>query len=282
MAKNTTKNSDLIENVVVLRSVYGKVGIKYFMQPCKDPATGEYADCVRPVNSTGDMIISDADRNSGKVFIKDTDVFVIVDGQTFNLDKPRDKAIWEAIKNNPMIAPERWAKDDRGNYLIDGTMGFKNARPRYGTAELYVDRPGLEAQQRVSKKRKLRDALNFIYDDDRGMDGRVLKAKLLGKHMTNMPDADVTDFLISVAEKDPDKIIQLYTGDDISLRLLFIEARDKKVIVRKQSIYYYGDNIALGATDEAVINWMKNPSNLNALTLIRKDTYPEMYKEDKK
>ena len=33
------------ENYIVLRSVYGKVGMKYYIQPCKDPKTNRYPDC---------------------------------------------------------------------------------------------------------------------------------------------------------------------------------------------------------------------------------------------
>ena len=273
------KNGDIMANIVVLRSVYGKVG-KYFMNPCKNPATGEYPECVKPVDSKGDMILTDKEKNSGNIYIKENAVFTITDGQTFDLNKPRDKATWEAIQYNPMIAPERWAKDQNGNYLIDGTMGWQNKRPRYGTAELSVARPGLEAANKVRKMSTLRDALNFIYEDERGYDGRVLKARLLGKNMQNFPDADVTEFLLEQARKNPEKIIEIYTGDDISLRLLFIEAKDKNVIIYKNKLYTYGDNIVLGATDDAVLNWMKVPANKAILELIRKDTYPEIYKNE--
>lgn len=272
------KNGDLISDIVVLRSVYGKIG-KYFMNPCKDPETGEYPECVRPVDSKGDMILSDKDRNSGNVFIKENAVIVITDGQTFDMRKPREKATWEAIRHNPMIAPERFAKDRNGNYLIDGTMGYKNTKPRYGIAELYVDRPGLEAQVKVNRIALLRNALNFIYEDERGSEGRLLKARLLGRKMDNFPDADVTEFLIETARKTPEKIIELYTGDDVALRLLFIEAKDKNVIIYKNKLYTYGDNIILGATDDAVLNWMKVPTNQKVLDLIRKDTYPDLYKD---
>lgn len=281
MAKTNTKNvgNPVEYDTVVLRSVYGKVGMKYFMQPCKDPNTGEYPDCVKSVDSHGDIRLTDEERNSKFPYIKETEVFTIVDGTTFDLTKPREKAIWDAIKNNPMIAPERFAKNEKGEYLIDGTMGYKNLRPRYGTAELYVDRPGQEAQRRVNKRNLLRQALNFIYDDDRGYEGRLIKSRLMGRNMQNMPDADVTDYLVQIAEKDPEKIITLYTGDDLSLRILFMEAKDKKVIYSKNKLYIYADNITLGATDDAVLNWMKQPSNAKVLELIRKDTYPELYKD---
>lgn len=277
--KATTK-ADLISNVIVLRSVYGKVGIKYFIQPCRDPKTGRYPDCVKPVNSHGDIIITDTERNSGKYFIKETDTFVIEDGTTFNLDDEIDAAKWEAIKNCVLIAPDRYAKDASGNYLIDGTVGWKSKKPRYGVAELYIDRPGYESAQRVSKKKKIHNAASYILDDPKGSEGRLLIARLLGKSMTNMPDADVEDYLLSIAEKDPDKIISLYTGDDTNLRLLFIEARDKKVIYIKNKLYLYADNVVLGATDDAVITWMKDPKNRKTLELIRKDTFPDLYPQE--
>ena len=98
--------------------------------------------------------------------------------------------------------------------------------------------------------------------------------------MRNAGDNDVIDYLISVAESDPDKLIQVYTGSDTALRLLFIEARDKKVIYIKNRLYMYADNIVLGATDDAVITWMKDPKNKKILELIRKDTHPELYKTE--
>lgn len=276
------KNSDIIDNVIVLKSAYGKVGQKYYIQPSRDPKTGEYPSVVRHVNSNDDMILSDEDRNSGNIFIKESAVIVVQDGTTFDLKTPRQKAEWEAIQFCPLIAPDREAQDANGNYLIDGTMDFSSKRPRYGVAELYIDRPGVQAQRRVSFKKKVRDALNFIYDDERGSEGRVLRAKLMGKKMNNMPDADVTDFLVSIAEKDPDKIINLYAGDDISLRILFIDAKDKGIIIYKGKIYSYGDSVTLGATDEAVISYMKDPKNRKVVELIRKETYPEYQEQEKK
>jgi hypothetical protein len=63
MAKKETTQADLIfDNKIVLRSVYGKVGMKYFIQPCKDKI-GRYPECVKQVDSHGDMILSDAERN---------------------------------------------------------------------------------------------------------------------------------------------------------------------------------------------------------------------------
>ena len=97
MAKTT--KTDLKLNKIILRSVYSKVGQKYYIQPCKNPKTGRFPDCVKHINSQGDIIVTDAERNSGKYFIKENETFIIEDGKEFNLDDAIDAAQWEAIKH---------------------------------------------------------------------------------------------------------------------------------------------------------------------------------------
>ena len=267
------------ENYIVLRSVYGKVGIKYYIQPCKDPKTNRYPECVKATNALGDLILTDAERNSGRYFVKEGEQIIVEDGTVFNLDDEIQKAQWEAIKHCPLIAPERWAKDSKGNYLIDGTMDWKSKRPRYGVAELYIDRPGEETKQRVSKKKKILQASDFIINDDNGNEGRLTMAKILGKRMVGQSDADVEDYLLQVAEKDPDKIINLYTEGELSLRILLVDAREAGIIFVRDKMYWYNEKI-LGGTDDAAITWMKNPKNKKIVELIKKDTYPDLYPDE--
>ena len=280
MTKKETTQADIIfDNKIILRSVYGKVGMKYFIQPCKDKL-GRWPNCVKKVDSHGDMILSDVEKNEyaskKKIFFPETTVFVITDGQVFDLSNPEDKATWEAIENCPLIAPELTAKNPDGSYMIHGTSDRKEVKHRrYGIAELYIDRPGVETQRRVSRKKKIIEACNFITGDPQGADGRLLKAKLLGKHMSNMPSADVEDYLLTVAEKDPERIIKLYTGDDNDLRLLLIEAKDKGVITIKNKMYLYGAR-PIGGTEEAAVEWMKNSSNQKVVEMLKHDTFPDM------
>jgi len=273
--------SDFAQNIIILRSVYGKVGMHYYINPAKDEF-GRFPDCVKKINSQGDMILTDAERNSeeSKYFIPENHMFDIQDGQTFNLNDPYERNIWEAIKHCPFIAPSRYAKDKNGDYLIDGTMDWNAKRPRYGVAELYVDMPGVETAQKVSLKKRVHQASEFIFNDDRGSEGRLLKARLLGKDMRNMPDADIEDYLLQIAEKNPDKIIDLYTGTDMALRILFMDAKERKIIVSKNKLWTYGDNVILGATDDAVISWFKDPKHQKVLAMIQQDTYPDMYQDN--
>jgi hypothetical protein len=281
MAKNT-KLENLTSNKIILRSIRGKVGNIIYINPCRDPKTGRYPDCVKKVDVNNDMILSERELNDPKrpFFIKETAIFKIVDGTTYDLDDEYDKNVWEAIKHCPLIAPDYYSKDSKGNSLIHGTMDLKDINARYGVAELYVEMPGVEATRRVSRKKLQHDAESYIYNDPRGPEGRVLMARLLGHRMDSMPDADVTDYLLQIAEKDPEKIINLYTGGDTSIRLLFIEARDKHVILYKNKLYYYADNVVLGASDEAAILFLKDPKNAGVLKLIKRDTYPELTEND--
>ena len=281
---NETQNGDIKSNIVVLRSVFGKVGQKYYIQPQRD-SRGRYADCVRRVNSEGDIILTPAEIEKESkglaAYIPVDKLFVIEDGKTFNLDDVYERAEWEAIKNCDLIAPDRFAKNENGDYLIDGTVDPRSKRPRYGTAELYVDRPGVDSQRRVTRRKLIVEASNHIMNDERGYEGRLLTARVLGRDMRNQPNADVEDYLLSIAEKTPEKIIDCYTGGDMKLRILFIEAREKGVIVKKQGVFVYGEDgkVILGATDDAVIEWMKASKNAKTLSLIRKDTYPDMFED---
>jgi hypothetical protein len=90
MAKETKQEINL-SNKIILRSVRGKVGNVVKIQPCMDPKTSTYADCVKRVDSNGDMILSEKERNDVNriYFIKETDTFDIVDGTTFDLSDTR-------------------------------------------------------------------------------------------------------------------------------------------------------------------------------------------------
>lgn len=282
--KKITK-ADIVfdDKIITLKSTYDKAGIKYFLQPCKNKY-GQFPPCIKKVNSQGDMIMSEKERDAyseGRaVFFPENHIFVVVSGKTYNLDDPYDKAEWEAIENCPLIAKSRDEKDANGNLIIDGPRSTASHPARYGVAELYIDRPGVQAQRRVTRKQLVHKAESFIYDDPRGIDGQMNIARILGKDMRNQPIADVLDYLLEVADKDPKKIINIYS-DDISTQLLFLDAKEKHIIVLRNKLYFYGDNIVLGATDEAALAWLREPKNQKVVELIKRDVYPEFFSEDK-
>ena len=278
---NEIKDGDLKSNLVILRSVWGKRGQKYYIQPQKNNK-GQYPDCVRKVNADGDMILKHGD--DPDMLIPENRIFTIQDGTTFDLNDPYQAIEWAAIENCFLIAPSRFAKDTNGNYLIDGTVdsvtnSSYGTKSRYGNAELYIERPGLESKQKVTRAKLELQATNYIYEY--GYEDWLVFAKVLGRNMDNQPVPDVEYFLISVAKKTPEKIIEICTGGDLANRMLFISAKEHGVIRKLNGLYTYGEdgNVILGASEEAVIDWMKQPKNKKTLELIRKDAFPELSAE---
>lgn len=278
---NEIKDGDLKSNLVILRSVWGKRGQKYYIQPQKNNK-GQYPDCVRKVNADGDMILKHGD--DPDMLIPENRIFTIQDGTTFDLNDPYQAIEWAAIENCFLIAPSRFAKDASGNYLIDGTVdsvtnSSYGTKSRYGNAELYIERPGLESKQKVTRAKLELQATNYIYEY--GYEDWLVFAKVLGRNMDNQPVPDVEYFLISVAKKTPEKIIEICTGGDLANRMLFISAKEHGIIRKLNGLYTYGEdgNVILGASEEAVIDWMKQPKNKKTLELIRKDAFPELSAE---
>jgi hypothetical protein len=258
-----------MNNVIILRTPF-KI-TKAYLCPCKIPNTDRYPECVRRTDKNGDMIMSRDDIDSGRYFIPDTMEIEIWDGKTFDLDDEVDAAKWEAIKYHKLIAKSRDERNDKGDLIIDG-----NAK-RYGTADWYVEIPGHDATFKNNSRRKKIEAQNYIIADDAR--GRLLKAKVLGKIMRNAHDSDVEDYLMQEAEKNPQRIIDLYTGGDMQLRLLLLKAKEEKVIVKKEGFLMYGDTI-LGTTDEACIIWMKQAKNKKLLKLINQECNPELFMQE--
>lgn len=256
--------------VITLRSVFGKMK-EYHFQPGKQP-NGARFDWVKPVRydsmGNAELIMTEAERNNpdSQYYLAEDEDIVVTDGTTFDLSDPLQYNKWMSIKDSDLIVPTRDARDKNGNLYIDGD------KMRYGIAELYVDIPGEESERSVSKKQKITKAWTFIGQDTKN--GRLTKCKLLGKYMENAPDSDVEDYLYQVAEKNPDMVLELYTSGDIALKLLLIDAKKNGVILKKDGMYNYADNI-LGATDDAVLLFFKTPSNKRVLDQIKLETYPE-------
>ena len=257
--------------VITLRSVYGKMK-EYHFQPGRQKNGGRFP-WVKPVRydsmGNAEMILSQDELNSPdrEYFIAEDEDIVVTDGTQFDLSDPLQRNKWLSIADSDLIVPTRDARDKNGNFYIDGN------KARYGMAELYVDVPGEESERVVSKKKKITKAWSYIGADS--PNGRLTKAKILGKaYMKNAPDADVEEWLYQRAEKNPDEMIELYTSGDMALKLLFIDGRERGVIVRQNGMFMYAETL-LGATEDAVLLFFKTPSNKRILDAIKYEVYPE-------
>lgn len=265
----------IMGNEIIIRNVFGKVNQVYFINPCKNPKTGRYPDCVKPVNSNGDMILSEDDvkeMSAGrKHFIPETEVFQIVDGTVYDLDDIVDKAKWESIMYCNWIAKDRTERNEKGELVIDG-----NAK-RYGNANLYIERPGQIAKTRVNKEEVIFNAKRYIFEDSETE--RIKKAKVLGRDLRLASPADVLDYLLEIANKTPKKIMDVYEGEDWKMHLFLIDAIERGVVRKAAGLLVYDDK-TLGASMESAIIFLKDIRYKAIRDSIRKETYPELLPKD--
>jgi hypothetical protein len=258
--------------IITLRTVY-KVK-EYHFQPTKQP-NGLNWDFVKPVRVDHDgqsyMVLSEAERNdpmSAYFLPEDMDI-VVTEGTTFDLSDPLQYNKWMAIKDNDLIAPMRDARDADGNFLIDGD------KKRYGIAELYVDVAGEDSERAVNRRKQILEAQQFVFNDS--PNGILTKCRLIGRNMKNAPFTDAQDLLLQEAEKHPAKVIDLYTGQDTGIQLLILDAKERNILRKVNGWYMYGDT-NMGATDEAVLTFLKTPMNKPIFDAFKAHVYPEFAK----
>ena len=211
--------------IVTLRTVYKLK--EYHFQPTKQP-NGLNWPFVKPVRIDSDgssyMVLSEAERNdprSAYFLPEDLDI-VVTEGTTFDLSDPLQYNKWMAIKDNDLIAPTRDSKDADGNFLIDGD------KKRYGIAELYVDIAGEDSERSINRRKLIHEAEEYVFKDSEN--GILTKCRLLGRNMKNAPFTDAKDYLLQEADKHPQKIIDLYTGQDSGIQLMLLDAKEQNII----------------------------------------------------
>lgn len=263
-----------MNNEIILRSVYGKVNQTYFIQPCPNPKTGRLPECVKPVkgpDGNTEMILSENDidqmSRGEKHFVPADKVFQIVDGTKFDLDDIVDAANWAAIEHCNWIAKDRHQRDANGSLVIDGNT------KRYGVADLYVERPGEFTKLKLDKKQLIYRASSYVYEDSESE--RIKKCRVLGRNLRSAMPADILDFLIDKAEKDPQKIIQLYEGEDWKMHLFILDAIEVGVIRKSEGLYKYDDKL-LGGSIEATITFLRDIRFKKLLDSIKRETYPHL------
>ena len=257
-----------MEDRFITRFAYGKMPIiKCQPAPLEN---GQFPDHIKIPDSNGNILYTPKEQkelDEGKIFLKSTDVFELRDGMEWDLSNPMQDAIWKAIGHADFIVPERTAKDKNGNLMIDGD------RNRYGNGDVYIERPSAIANTSVNKREKRIDAGVYIKDDS--PEGIKLKCRMLGQFTEGRTTNDLKEYLYGLAEGNPDKVIDLYKGSDTQIRLLVMEAIEKRVINFRDNLYYFRDTTLLGGTTlDAVVNYLKGSENKKLFDLIKSEVMP--------
>lgn len=243
---------NMFNEIIHLTCFYGPEHNGARIYPVRNPLTGEYPECVRKVTSSNDIIYKNTD-NPGDYYVKETDSIFVKQGSSFDLDNDIQRKQWEAIKFSDLIF------DSKGKYDEDGNEISAPSEHAPANAIFYVVRQEDEVKKKNQASRLKNKALNFIYQDsDTGL---ALKAKVLGSFVKDSTREEIEDYVVSLAMKDPQRVINLYTGSDMKLHLVFLEAKDKHILLNKGGIFVYGDSNIIGRTEDDCVNYFKQPEN---------------------
>lgn len=242
------ENGTVTDKLIEIKSIY-KNG-KTTVQPVKDPLSGWYKGVKR---------LSENDKRNLKFWAEPDTKFVLKEGVSLDLNKEEHKVIWEWLKYQPCLA-----------------MSYDECQSRPG-AEFYVHLQHKEAVKGITRKKVKYQAMKYITEDVSS--NYPLRVKLLGINMDGEDSAVIENFLLDRADTDPGRIIKLYEDRFLSLRMLLMEAVEKrKMIIEPSGAYRYG-NIFLGMTEESAIDWMNNSENKSVVRLLQEDLNPEYFKE---
>jgi len=242
------ENGTVTDKIIEIKSIY-KNG-KTTVQPVRDPLSGWYKGVPR---------LSENDKRELKFWAEPDSKFILKEGVTLDLNREDHKVIWDWIKYQPCLA-----------------MSYDECQMR-PEAEFYVHLKHKEALKSVSRKKIKYKAMEYISNDSPS--NYPLRVKLLGLNMDGEDPIVIEDFLLERAESEPETIIKLYEDKNISLRMLLLEAVEKrKIIIEPSGAYRYG-TIFMGMSEDSVIDWMSASENASVVKLLEEDVHPEYFKD---
>jgi hypothetical protein len=243
------ENGTATDKIIRLKSVY-KTG-KTTVQPVKDKITGWYKGIPR---------LSEEEKRKKVYWAEPNSKFVIKDGTTFDLSDEAQKITWEWVKHCPCIADT----EEECQFTKE--------------AEFFIYLENKSAAESVSRKERRFKAEKYIIEDNAS--NYPTRASLLGVQMDGESPMVIKDFLLTQAEQSPDKILAIYEGYDVSLRLLLLKARKNNIITTDSSgLFLYG-NTAIGMTETSVISWMQDPKNKHLVEMLEKEVNPEYFVDE--
>lgn len=248
------ENGTPTDRIIVIKSVF-KTG-KTTVQPVSD-GTGWYKGVDR---------LSDDEKRGRKHWSSPDSKFVIKDGVTFNLNDEAQKITWEWVKHSPCIAKNEDA--------CQHTPG----------AEFYVYLENEVAAKSITKRELKYKAIKCILDDNSV--NYPMRAELLGVNMDYAKPTVIKDFLLDQAETVPEKVLNIYEGADVSVRLLLLSAKKKGVVIVDEAGFHRYGSVVLGMSEKAAVDWLQDKSHKHIITQIEKETNPEYFavetKDDEK
>jgi hypothetical protein len=236
---------------ITLKSVFSKEQ-KLTIQPTRDPDANWYHGIEK---------LSDDDKKSRTYVVEPNSKLTIRHGMSFNLEREVDRLNWAWVQHCPAIC-----------------MTFEEAQMTPG-AIFYVENEEREALSSISRIELTHKAIDYVMND--APSNWHTRALLCGFNMKGEKPLVVKERLLKLADNEAtaQKVIDAYESSNLSVQLLFIEARNKNIITLDNGAFVLGDKV-IGISQDSAIEWMKSPENKRAVIQIEKDLNPDLYPKE--
>jgi len=234
-------NGTPADKKIILKAFYK--GDKATISPAKD-MNGRYVGIQEGIPEIKKLEMGYVPDTASKVRIYD-DIVIDLNDDTWAKD-------WEWMKHCKEIAKD-----------------FATGQSTPG-AYFYIFRPGYEAAKKVSDTEKKVKLLNYILEDS--PENLYNRVSILGLDMEAEALSDVKEYLLNLAESEPDKIEKVYESKTFTLELLLLHAIKKNVVVKKNGVYVFGE-ILIGVDKKSVVAFFANPKNSGTTRAIEAVTY---------
>ena len=234
--------------LITLKSVW-KTG-KCTVQPVPD-GRGWYVGIPR---------ITDDEKKKLRYWADSKSRCELKDGVSFDLSDEGQRVTWEWVKFCVEIAA-----------TLEDTQSTKQA-------EFYVHVIEDEAAKSVAKRSLTYRAMKYVSEDsDNNLKDR---ATILGVNMQEDSKMVILDYLMEMAQNNPQKVIDSYENPFINLKLLMLSALSMNIIKYDGQIYRHG-NTVLGVSEEAMFEFLKRSDNKAIVKLIEREVHPEYFTNDR-
>lgn len=234
--------------IIELRTIWFK-DAKARIEPTKDANTGRLLGVAN---------LSEEDKKQ-LTFVISPDSFVYIrNHHRIDLSKFEDRLTWSMMKHSPLIA--------ESFHIGQNTPG----------AMFYISDEVEENRRDMESEDKLYKALSFIHNDKD--EELVARARLMGVDMSG-ESADAAKKYLLKQTREPggvDKIISIYSGNQVATTILLYKAIDKGIIKNKNNVFMYG-TLPLGAEEDVVLQYLQSPNNASLVDQIKQEINPEVF-----
>lgn len=172
------------------------------------------------------------------------------DGLIIDFSRDVDVVDWAWMKHCDQLAMNREEAD------------MSNA------ALFYVYNEEKLVKERVKSTDKIFEALTFI--KKASQTELAQRCRLILGNTSGLKPLDIEDYMKDTAMKNPDLIIKIFSDENFKTRLFVHELLDAKILRKdaKSKVYFYNDK-ALGASEEAVVEFLNDPANQESVAIFK-------------